>query len=46
MFQIGSNLFVRSLESDGWVSQCDLPPEKVAAMYARLERESAARRSA
>ena len=42
MCQIGTNRFVRSPESRGWVCEDDLPPAKVKAMYARIERERAA----
>jgi hypothetical protein len=34
--QIGRNRFVRSADSAGWISEDDLPIEKVRAMYARL----------
>jgi hypothetical protein len=37
--QIGTNRFVRSPESDGWVHEGDLPPEKIKAMYDRIRRE-------
>lgn len=40
MDQIGTNRFVRSPESCGWVCQDDLPVKKVEALYARHERES------
>jgi hypothetical protein len=37
--QIGTNRFVRSPESRGWVWEGDLPAAKGHAMYARIERE-------
>jgi hypothetical protein len=37
--QYGRCRFVRSPQSDGWVSEYDLPPEKQDALYARLERQ-------
>jgi hypothetical protein len=37
--QVGSNRYVRSTESRGWVWEGDLPPEKVSAMYERIHRE-------
>jgi hypothetical protein len=37
--QIGTNRFVRSPESRGWVWEGDLPTEKARAMYARIQRE-------
>jgi hypothetical protein len=39
MRQIGTNRFVRSPTSNGWVSECDLPHDSGKAMYARIERE-------
>jgi hypothetical protein len=41
---VGWNLFVRSSESHGWVSEIDLPREKVKAMYDRIERQAQRRR--
>jgi hypothetical protein len=38
-WQIGTNRFVRSPESRGWVCEDDLPSEKVRVMYDRIERE-------
>ena len=35
--QIGTNRYVRSPESRGWVHTEDLPSDKVEAMYARIE---------
>jgi hypothetical protein len=40
-YQLGKGRFVRSLESNGWVNECDLPIAKFEAMYARLQREAA-----
>lgn len=37
--QVGSNRFVCSPESGGWVWEGDLPPDKAKAMYDRLGRE-------
>jgi hypothetical protein len=37
--QVGTNRFVRSPESRGWVWEGDLPPEKGKAMYNRIYRE-------
>ena len=37
--QIGTNRFVRSPESCGWVWEGDLPPASAIAMYARIKRE-------
>jgi len=37
--QIGTNRWVRSPESNGWINEEDLPPEKVGAMYDRIHRE-------
>jgi hypothetical protein len=42
MMQFGWNRFVRSPESNGWISADDLPEEKVAAMYNRIHREAVA----
>jgi hypothetical protein len=39
MCQIGTNRWVRSPESKGWVNEQDLPPEMVGAMYERIHRE-------
>ncbi len=39
MQQVGTNRFVRSPESIGWVNEEDLPLAKVNAMYDRIERE-------
>jgi hypothetical protein len=39
MHQIGTNRFVRSPQSDGWVHEGDLSPVQVKAMYARIKRE-------
>src|SRR5229473_626475 len=39
MRQLGKNHFVRSPGSNGWVSDKDLSPAQVKAMYARIERE-------
>jgi hypothetical protein len=39
--QIGTNRWVRSPESNGWINEEDLPAEKVKAMYDRIEREAA-----
>jgi hypothetical protein len=41
MQQIGTNRFVRSAESNGWVWEGDLSPEKVRAMYHRIRKEVA-----
>ncbi len=38
-YQIGTNRFVRSSQSRGWVHEGDLPADKGRAMYARIERE-------
>jgi hypothetical protein len=40
MQQIGTNRFVRSPESRGWVSEDDLPVAKGIAMFDRIHRES------
>ena len=37
--QVGTNRFVRSPESRGWVWECDLPTEKAKAMYDRIYRD-------
>jgi hypothetical protein len=42
MKQVGTNRFVRSPESRGWISEDDLPPDKHKAMYDRIRRESEA----
>jgi hypothetical protein len=39
--QVGTNRWVRSPESDGWIWEGDLPPEKGGAMYDRIRREHA-----
>jgi hypothetical protein len=39
MFQIGTNRFVRSVDSNGWVHEGDLPGDKGCAMYDRIHRE-------
>jgi hypothetical protein len=41
MYQIGTNRFVRSAESCGWVHEGDLPSDKLKAMYDRIYREYA-----
>jgi hypothetical protein len=41
MDQIGTNRWVRSPESRGWVNEGDLPPAKAGAMYDRITREAA-----
>jgi hypothetical protein len=38
--QVGSDLFVRSPDSRGWIAEEDLPPEKAHALYERIRRES------
>jgi hypothetical protein len=40
MKQIGTNRFVRSAESRGWVCEDDLPPATIEAMYERIHREA------
>jgi hypothetical protein len=40
--QIGTNRWVRSPQSNGWICEDDLPPEKFEAMYDRIHRESEA----
>ena len=35
---VGRSYFVRSAESDGWVSLYDLPKDKARALHARIER--------
>jgi hypothetical protein len=40
MQQVGTNRFVRSPESRGWVCEDDLPLDKVEAMYDRIHREA------
>jgi len=40
MKQIGTNRFVRSAESRGWVCEDDLPLASVEAMYERIHREA------
>lgn len=39
MQQIGTNRFVRSADSNGWVHESDLSVEKGSAMYDRIRRE-------
>lgn len=39
MKQVGTNRFVRSPDSGGWVWEGDLPDEKAKAMYDRIHRE-------
>lgn len=39
MRQVGTNRFVRSPASNGWINEGDLPAEKVRAMYDRIDRE-------
>lgn len=39
MYQFGTNRFVRSPESRGWVHEGDLPSPKGGAMYDRVHRE-------
>jgi hypothetical protein len=39
MQQIGTNRYVRSPTSNGWINEEDLPVEKFRAMYDRIERE-------
>ncbi len=41
MKQVGTNRWVRSPESRGWVHEGDLPSQKAAAMYDRITREYA-----
>ena len=43
MQQIGTNRWVRSAESRGWINGSDLPPEMVGVMYDRIHREYQAR---
>ena len=38
-FQVGTNRCVGSPESNGWIREDDLPPEKVKAVYHRIERD-------
>jgi hypothetical protein len=38
-FQVGRLVFVRSPESDGWVSLYDLPEESARALHQRIDRE-------
>ena len=38
--QTGSNLFLRSPDSNGWIWEGDLPSEKHQALYALLKREA------
>lgn len=40
MKQLGTNRFVRSPESNGWICENDLPVEKVRAMYDRIDRHA------
>jgi hypothetical protein len=37
--QVGTNRWVRSPQSRGWINEEDLPLEKFKAMYARISRE-------
>ena len=39
MQQIGTNRYVRSPTSNGWINEEDLPVEKAHAMYVRIRRE-------
>jgi hypothetical protein len=41
--QWGTNRFVGSEDSDGWIHEADLPVEKARAMYDRIWRERVAR---
>jgi hypothetical protein len=40
MYQIGTNRFIRSPDSGGWVCEDDLPLDKLNAMYDRIHREA------
>jgi hypothetical protein len=46
MQQIGTNRWVRSPESRGWVWEGDLPPAKFKAMYDRIIDTARARAAA
>jgi len=46
MKQVGTNRFVRSPESRGWVWEGDLPSASVQAMYERIHREANTKRTA
>jgi hypothetical protein len=39
MTQVGTNRYVRSPDSNGWINEEDLPLEKFGAMYDRIHRE-------
>ena len=39
---VGSNRYVRSPTSNGWINEEDLPVEKYCAMHDRIKRERAA----
>jgi hypothetical protein len=39
MQQVGTNRYVRSPDSSGWIHEGDLPIEKFRAMYDRIDRE-------
>jgi hypothetical protein len=39
-YYVGKNRFVRSPDSNGWVSERDLPPDKRDALHARIRRDS------
>ncbi|MGC1860306.1 MAG: hypothetical protein WA733_04075 [Methylocystis sp.] len=45
MRQVGTNRFVRSPESRGWVCEDDLPAASFEAMYQRIHREARSRRA-
>ena len=40
MKQMGTNRFVRSPTSNGWINEADLPVEKIHAMHERIRRRS------
>ena len=40
MKQIGTNRFVRSPTSNGWINEGDLPLEKIRALHERIRRRS------
>ena len=40
MKQMGTNRFVRSLTSNGWINEADIPVEKIRAMHERIRRRS------
>ena len=42
MRQVGTNRYVRSPTSNGWVHESDLPEEKIRALYERLRAKEAA----